>query len=368
MKLELNAPLTDTRNYGVDLLRIVAMFMVLFLHILGNGGILFEVEVLSSHGLTAWFFEMATFSAINCYGVISGYVGVNAKYKYSNLVMLWLQVVSYSVIITLVYHLRYPALVPLSAFKAALTPICSKQYWYVTAYAGMFLLMPVLSKGAKALTKKQFKATLAALFVALSLLPSLFTNDIFATLWGYTLLWLSFLYLAGAYVKLHGLFKNSAKISLAVYGGCTIFSWVFKLWEESVSKEGKYADLASGFIAQYTSPPMLISGVALFVLFANLNIPSFLKKAVKIISPCAFGVYIIHAHPLLWDRLITYRYAHYIDYNPFVMILLVALTAIVMFVLFAFIDFIRLKIFEALKIRQLLLKLENKLTGGMWDC
>ena len=36
MKLELNAPLTDTRNYGVDLLRIVAMFMVLFLHILGN--------------------------------------------------------------------------------------------------------------------------------------------------------------------------------------------------------------------------------------------------------------------------------------------------------------------------------------------
>ena len=368
MKLEVKAPLTDTRNYGVDLLRIVAMFMVLFLHILGNGGILFEVEVLSAHGITAWFFEMATFSAINCYGVISGYVSVNSKYKYSNLALVWLQVVCYSVAITLIYHLRYPALVPLGAFKSALMPICSKQYWYVTAYTGTFLLMPILSKGARALTKKQFKATLTVLFVALSLLPSLLVSDIFATLWGYSLLWLSFLYLAGAYIKLHGLFRNSAKISLMIYGGCTLFSWVFKLWEESVSKEGKYADLATGFIAQYTSPAMLISGVALFVLFANLSIPDVLKKAVKIVSPCAFGVYIIHAHPLLWDRLITYRYAHFIEYNPIVMVLMVFLTAIVMFTVFAFVDFIRLKIFELLKIKQLLLKIENKLTGGMWDC
>ena len=28
------------RNYGIDLLRIVAMFMVLLLHVLGQGGIL----------------------------------------------------------------------------------------------------------------------------------------------------------------------------------------------------------------------------------------------------------------------------------------------------------------------------------------
>lgn len=366
MTLETKAPLTQSRNYGVDLLRIVAMFMVLFLHILGNGGILFEVEVLSSHGIVAWFFEMATFSAINCYGIISGYVGVNAKYKYSNLVLLWLQVAAYSTLITLIYHLRYPAMVPAADILKAVFPICNGQYWYVTAYAGMFLLMPVLSGGAKSLSKKQLGATLIILFVVLSLLPSAMDRDIFATLWGYSLLWLSFLYLVGAYIKLHGIFGNSVKVSLIIYSCCTLVSWAVKLWEEHISTEGKYADLASGFIAQYTSPTMLLSGIALFVVFANLKVPERLKKAIGVISPCAFGVYIIHAHPLLWDRLITYRYAHYISYNPLVMVLCVFLTALVMFTLFALVDFIRLKIFNALKIKQLLLKLEAKLTGGMW--
>lgn len=364
MKLETLSPVTNSRNYGVDLLRIVAMFMVLFLHILGNGGILFEVDVLSAHGIVAWFFEMATFSAINCYGIISGYVGVNSRYKYTNLVLLWLQVASYSVLITLIYHLRYPAMVPGANVLKAFFPICNAQYWYVTAYAGMFLLMPLLSSGAKNLSKKQFKLTLIALFVALSVLPSVFNRDIFATLWGYSTLWLSFLYLLGAYIKLHGFFKNSVKFSLAVYGICTLISWAVKLWEEHISTEGKYADLASGFIAQYTSPTMLLSGLALFVVFANISVPKGLTKAIGVISPCAFGVYIIHAHPLLWDRLITYRYAHYITYNPAVMVLLVFLTALAMFAVFSLADFIRLKIFNALRIKQLLLKIEEKILNA----
>ncbi|MBR5535610.1 MAG: acyltransferase family protein [Clostridia bacterium] len=368
MILEKERKLTSSRNYGVDLLRIVAMFMVLFLHILGNGGILFELEPLSARGITAWFFEMATFSAINCYGIISGFVGVNSKYKYTNLVLLWLQVAAYSTLITLVYHFRYPALVGWDAVKMALTPICNQQYWYVTAYAGMFLFIPILSKGAKALTKKQLGITLIFAFVALSLLPAIYDADIFATKWGYSLLWLSFLYLTGAYIKLYGIFKNNVKIALFVYLGTTVFSWVFKIWEEVISTEGKYADLATGFIAQYTSPPMLLSGIALFVVFANLDIPAFLKKAVKIISPCAFGVYIIHAHPLLWDRLITYRYAHFTSYNPFFMILAVFFTALIMFTAFSLVDAIRLKVFNLLKIRPLLLKAEDKITGGMWDC
>ncbi len=364
MKLETLSPVTNSRNYGVDLLRIVAMFMVLFLHILGNGGILFEVDVLSAHGIVAWFFEMATFSAINCYGIISGYVGVNSRYKYTNLVLLWLQVASYSVLITLIYHLRYPAMVPGANVLKAFFPICNAQYWYVTAYAGMFLLMPLLSSGAKNLSKKQFKLTLIALFVALSVLPSVFNRDIFATLWGYSTLWLSFLYLLGAYIKLHGFFKNSVKVSLAIYGICTLISWAVKLWEEHISTEGKYADLASGFIAQYTSPTMLLSGLALFVVFANISVPKGLTKAIGVISPCAFGVYIIHAHPLLWDRLITYRYAHYITYNPVVMVLLVFLTALAMFAVFSLVDFIRLKIFNALRIKQLLLKIEEKILNA----
>ncbi len=367
MVLEKSPLAAKERNYGIDLLRIVAMFMVLFLHILGNGGILFEVNVLSPHGIIAWFFEMATFSAINCYGVISGYVGVDSRYKYSSAVTLWLQIAAYSVLIALVYHLRYPQAVSLSSFLTYFFPVCTKKYWYVTAYFGMFFLSPVLNKGAQALTKGQFKATLTGIFITLSVLPSVFSNDIFMTGWGYGMLWLSFLYLMGAYIKMHGFFKNSIKISGAIYLLCVIFSWAVKLWEENASTADKYAYLSSGFVAQYTSPPMFLAGVALVVIFSQLKLNKTAKKIVALVSPCAFGVYIIHAHPLLWDRLITYRYAHFINYNPFVMILAVFAVAFIMFTVLAFVDFIRLRIFKLLHIKPFVQKIENKITGDLWN-
>ena len=367
MVSEKSMPITKKRNEGVDLLRIIAMFMVLFLHILGNGGILFEAEVLSSHGIVAWFFEMATFCAINCYGVISGYVGIDTKYKYSSLAYLWLQVAFYSVFITLFFHIRYPETFTSSYLTEFFFPVCNQKYWYVTAYVGMFLFMPVLSNAVKGLKKAQLRAVLIMLFVALSLLPACFETDIFMTGWGYGMLWLSFLYLCGAYIKLYGFLKNSPKLALLLYSVCVIVSWLVKLWEEAVSTEGKYANLATGFIAQYTSPTIFLSGVALFVIFANIRVPERLHKIIKFVSPCAFGVYIIHAHPIMWDRLITYKYAHYINYNPIFMMAMVFLTALCMFVILAFIDFVRLQIFNLLRIKPLLQKAENKLLGDLWD-
>lgn len=358
--------LAQRRNEGVDLLRITAMFMVLFLHILGNGGILFEVNALSSHGIIAWFFEMAAFPAINCYGVISGYVGVNSKYKYSNLIYLWLQVAVYCVGISLIYHLRYPKAFPLSVVAKSFFPVCNGMYWYVTAYVGMFLLMPILNSAAKNLKKAQLKAVLIGLFISLSLLPALFQKDIFMTGWGYGLLWLSFLYLVGAYIKLHGFFKNNIMFALLGYSLCTIVSWLVKLWEESVSTAGKYADLATGFVAQYTSPTIFLAGVMLFAVFVQIKLPEKAKKIVSFVSPCAFGVYIIHANPILWDRLITYRYAQFIKYSPLGMMAAVLLTAICMFLVLALVDFVRLQIFNLLRIKPLLNKAENKLLGNLW--
>ena len=51
---------------------------------------------------------MAAYCAVNCYGLISGYVGIYLKYRYTNIVILWLQVVLYSAGCTLVFYLLNP--------------------------------------------------------------------------------------------------------------------------------------------------------------------------------------------------------------------------------------------------------------------
>ena len=42
------------RNYGIDLLRMIAMLMVVILHILGKGGVLQAAPPLSIRYETAW--------------------------------------------------------------------------------------------------------------------------------------------------------------------------------------------------------------------------------------------------------------------------------------------------------------------------
>lgn len=43
---------TDKRNYGIDLLRLIAMFMVVILHVLGQGGVISATTGLKHH--IAW--------------------------------------------------------------------------------------------------------------------------------------------------------------------------------------------------------------------------------------------------------------------------------------------------------------------------
>ncbi|MEG1164907.1 MAG: acyltransferase family protein, partial [Oscillospiraceae bacterium] len=73
------------RNYGLDLLKSVSMLMIVMLHILGVGGILASsAEGSLSNGL-AWALEAANICAVNCFGLISGYVLSRGRYRRSRL-------------------------------------------------------------------------------------------------------------------------------------------------------------------------------------------------------------------------------------------------------------------------------------------
>ena len=79
--------ITNERKYGIDLLRMIAMFMVVILHVLGQGGILNTVSSLSLNYEIAWFLEISAYCAVNCYALISGYVGINSKFKFTNIII-----------------------------------------------------------------------------------------------------------------------------------------------------------------------------------------------------------------------------------------------------------------------------------------
>lgn len=125
-------------NYGIDLLRIIAMFMIVVLHILGPGGILENTNLLSINYNIGWFLEIASYCSVNCYALISGYVGRNAEYKYKNIILLWLRVVFYTLLITMLFAVFSREKVGGQEVINAIFPVMRKQYWYFTQYFCMF--------------------------------------------------------------------------------------------------------------------------------------------------------------------------------------------------------------------------------------
>ena len=85
------------RHYGIDLLRICSMLMIVTLHVLSQGGLLRMAQPTDLNYAVGWAVEIACYCAVNCYGLISGYVGVMGRMRLSRILGMWLQVVFYAV-------------------------------------------------------------------------------------------------------------------------------------------------------------------------------------------------------------------------------------------------------------------------------
>lgn len=90
-----------TYFHNLDLLRIVSMFMIVLTHILGKGGLRDAVDGREdAYFFIVWIMQIFAYVAVNCYGLISGYIGLGSESKLSKIALLWLQVLFYTLVIT----------------------------------------------------------------------------------------------------------------------------------------------------------------------------------------------------------------------------------------------------------------------------
>lgn len=354
--------ITNERNYGIDLLRMIAMFMVVILHVLGQGGILNTVSSLSLNYEIAWFLEISAYCAVNCYALISGYVGINSKFKFTNIIILWLQVVFYTLGITIIFAVLNPGTVGIKEIIKAIFPVMTGQYWYFTAYFCLFFFIPIFNEAINNLTKSKLKYLLIGMILIFSILPTIFRRDIFGTSGGYSGLWLMVLYILGAYIKKYGFMKKcSAKLLAVLYAVCILFTWGAKYILEYFTLTYLGEMKGGGLLVSYTSPTILLSAIALLILFSKIHFGNNVKKIISIFSPVAFGVYLIHDQPLFCQYIMANRFIKYASLSGVVLFFAVLFTAFGIYFVCSLIDMIRNKIFKILKIKQKVLSIENKI-------
>ena len=355
------------RNYGIDALRILTMLMIVILHILGQGGVLDNTTVLSKQYEFAWLLEIISYCAVNCYGIISGYVCLYSEIRYSRGAMLWLQTIFYTIGFVIVFYLLGSELVTKQRIINAFFPITSRQYWYITAYFGLFLFISLLNAAIKNISHKEFKAFLCSFFVVISIIPTILkihlfdiNTDPYRLNNGYSMLWLCFLYLIGGYIRKYKLFDKVKNIYFFCgYIIAVLFTWLTKyLYEKAGIKD--YGNI----FVNYTSPTIVCAGIFLFLFFVNIKFKQRLaRKIIESFAPVTLGVYIIHTNPLIWNKFEGFAsmFAHN---STGVMLIEVLFAAIGIYLVCSFIDLFRKKLFGILKIEVLLRKLDAKLQKG----
>lgn len=345
---------TKERNIGIDLLRIFAMLCVVLVHVLSHGGAM-EAAALVGGGryYALKLIQVFGYCAVPVYAIISGYVGVGRKSKFSNLFSLMFTALFYTILFSAIFYFLKPDEVGVREMLKAMIP----DYWYLLCYCGLFLFMPFLNHILETLEQKTLFQILLLIFVIFSCTSPIFMamgRDPFGLLEGFSVLWLIVFYLVGGYLKLYGICKTKikTKMSLLLFG-CILLTFLSKVATNLLG----YGNM--NLLYHYLSPTIFLAAIALVTLFANMKIGCEGKHIITYLSTFTFAIYLIHQQELVNMYCIQNQFSWVVNYHFLLSVILVIACSLAIYILCTIIDIARLYLFRLLHIKKLAVYLEK---------
>lgn len=298
------------RQANFELLRIVAMLMILSLHYLVKGGAAtpfpFAVQEHPA-GVFAWLIEAFCIVAVNCYVLISGYFCVESAWKPGRLVSLLCQVLFYSLLIPVLLLLTgvvSPGDLAVYDWIGFALPFGTEHYWFATAYLVMYLFAPFLSAGIQKMKKRDLQMLLVLLLAFFSVEKTIVPVYLATDRYGYDFGWFLCLFVTAGYIRLYGIsWLEKRSNAVGAYALSCLGIWMLSLCSNTLGKEievfARYADMPY----TYNHLLCLTGAVSLFYVFHNLSLrEGRAADAIRLLAPCTFGVYLLHEHILVRYR------------------------------------------------------------------
>lgn len=294
------------RESGIELLRIILMFQVVFLHICDYGKYSTNVQAIGGvQTLLYWLMMLCSRTPVYVYIVILGYFSVSSKSNQNfrdilpKVKKMYLPMIFYSLLIPVVLWCAGVTDFSLTNLVKAFLPVLSRTWSFMSLYLVVILLSPFINKCINNISKRDFMILLGILFAILSVWNMLGNLDpidnvisvkkVVNTEGGKSLYGYLFMYLIGAFVKLHVKKYDKAKwrflvafFALAALN--TVLVYVVKHYTSVVF----YND----------NPISVIQGVCLLLFFRDLK---FKSRIVNHIALLNLGIYMIHEHPMIRD-------------------------------------------------------------------
>ena len=285
---------------NMEVLRILAMMMVIMLHYLSKGKVLPAMTgTLTVNGYVAWVLETLSIVAVNVYMLISGYFLTESKFRCSRLIQLVCQVLFYSLLVPVILMaVGVLSVRDLNLYKLLqyVLPVEMEQYWFATAYVMLYLLTPILKCAVHHMKKTQLKVTIIILLLFWSVNKSILPVRLTIDELGYDALWFVCVYLCAAYIRLYGIrwFDKASKGFWGYGAGCAGILGITLVIRILYLMTGKFEDF---LIATYHYNHILnlFAAICLFYAFYHWKMKDgwFSSLALKV-APYTFGVYLLH--------------------------------------------------------------------------
>lgn len=275
------------RKMGVELLRIVSIFLIICVHLLNASGFKANSKSLLETRLLG-FLDTIFATSVNIFVLISGFFSVKGKFKPKKLLNLWLVVVFYELL-----SFFGNLLIEVSSFNfigliKCFFPLFSNSYWFFSMYFILYLCSPFLNK---ILSNSSFVELLFLVVGIFLLVIFCGVSDLDKNIkleWGYNLFWFICLYIISGFLRLH-----TPKLKLIFW--ILLYLLFTMLNYLSFFSSGIFSILRLGAetCEQYTSFWVLCSSVSMFMIFYNINFKSkFIRKTISLISSTVFSIYL----------------------------------------------------------------------------
>ena len=280
------------RQSCFELLRIIAMMLVVAGHFGSHSGFDFPANEFSFNRWWIEFFEIGGNISVNVLVLLSGYFRIQSQGpKTAKLIQLWLQLFFYSMGIYLIFVVAGKDPLSIGEIIRRALPVSFMQWWFASTYLVLTLFSPYLNRLLRSFSRRQYLGFLTLSFFCCSLMPTL-TGQAFES---NHLTWFIFLYALAGYIRLYGVktrLSAGKLIGLSVI--CVLLTFSSVLLLETLSL--RFAILQNKIFYFYDIQriPLLIISLLFFLGFSQLQMKT--NRKLNQFAAAMFGVYLIHDH------------------------------------------------------------------------
>lgn len=338
------------RNSALELLRIIAMFIII-IHHFGVHGINPYFEKLLNANWTLYDVPWQyIFTQFMCWGgnlgnsifiLITGYFLIDRKVNYKKILLLLSTLFFYSWIIMIFLYGGHFMPFSLKGMLKSLIPIWFGSNWFVSCYIIFSFFIPFFNTLLNTLSYRRYSIFIGMYYVIFFILPAFsFVNFMSQS----RFLFFAFVYALGGYLRLYDKTLLSMKRKYLIQS-LTYFFFIFLIIACSFFY-GSYVHKISLIerIPTNTTFLQVLLAVSLFRLF--LSLPPFYSRFINKLAKTLLGIYLIHDNnimrPFLWHSLFPNIDFLYSDWYCVFYILKV----LIVFIICAIIELIRKKFLE----------------------